>query len=191
VSDLKQGLAVLLADAAADEEVLCVVDRGLGGQRPACLELLLDLGALVVHLEGALDAAADHLGVEASGGVGQRPAAGHDRDAVRPAQREPVARLLEPPPAGPRAVEHPGVRELELANGELVAVAAAAVAGAEGRGKARQPAAPRALDLPDRETAGDLGQRLGVVGGAKAVVERLEADSPPLRLAPGPSWPVR
>ena len=75
-------------------------------------------------------------------------AAEDDRDAVRAAERELVAqRLLEPLAARQRAVEHPGVGELELAEGELVAVAAPAVLGGEGRGQPRQPAAEEALDL--------------------------------------------
>jgi hypothetical protein len=101
---------------------------------------------------------------------------------VRAGREQP----LEPGPPLSGAVEDPGVGELELAEGELVAVAAAAVLGAEGRGKERQPAAQEALDLAGRERARDLGQGLRVGARAEAVVERLEREPAPLGLTLGP-----
>jgi hypothetical protein len=117
-----------------------------------------------VHLERGLDAAGDDLGVEAPRGAARDPAVEHDRHLVGAAEGELVAQeLLEPGPAGLGAVEHPGVGELELAEGEQVAVAAAAILRREGRRQARLPAAQEALDVPDREARRDP-----LKGGASA-----------------------
>jgi hypothetical protein len=50
VADVEQRVLVLLVESAADPEVLGVGDGGLGPQRPAFVEVLLDLRALVVDL---------------------------------------------------------------------------------------------------------------------------------------------
>ena len=71
-------------------------------------------------------------------------------------KRELVAeRLLKPRPAGLRAVKDARVGELELAEGERVAVAAAPVGGREGRGQARLPAAQEGLDVARRQGRAD------------------------------------
>jgi hypothetical protein len=96
------------------------------------VEVLLDLGAAVVDLQRRLDAGGDHAGVEAARGLARDAPAEHDRDPVGAPQRELVAqRLFEPLAARQRPVEDPGVGQLELAEGELVAVAAAALGGVE------------------------------------------------------------
>jgi len=140
-----------------------------------------------VDLNRRLDAAVDHAGEEASRRLAADPTPKDDRDVVGPAQRELVAdRLLEPGPAGLGAVEDPGVGQFELAEGELVAVAQPAVGRGERRGQPGLPATEEALHVARRQAARDRGQRLGVVGRAEAVVERLEADAGLLRLALGP-----
>jgi hypothetical protein len=59
VPDPDERSPVGLAEQTADGEVVAVVDRRLGAQRAALLEVLLDLGGAVVDLDPALDAAVD------------------------------------------------------------------------------------------------------------------------------------
>src|SRR6185369_5194692 len=56
-----------VADVAADAEVVGIVERGLGAERPLELEVLLDAGALVVEAEAGVYAVGDDAGPEASG----------------------------------------------------------------------------------------------------------------------------
>jgi hypothetical protein len=107
-----------------------------------------------------------------------------DGHLVRTSERELVAqRVLEPRAPGGRAVEDARVGELELAEAERVAVAAAAVLGREGRRQARLPAAEKALHVLRPEACADGGERGGVLARAKAVVERLEGEPRALGLA--------
>jgi hypothetical protein len=107
-----------------------------------------------------------------------------DGDVVGPAERELVAdRALEPLPARLRAVEDARVGQLELAEGELVAVAAGALLLRERAREQMLPAAEEAPDVLVAEPGADRFQRLGVRAGAEAVVERLEAQPGPLGLA--------
>ena len=54
-------------------EVAGVVDRGLGAQRPPLLVVLLDLGVLVVDVQGRDDPVGDDPGAEPARGLGLRP----------------------------------------------------------------------------------------------------------------------
>jgi len=104
-------------------------------------------------------------------GLRADPAPEHDRDVVG-AQRELVAdRLLEPAAARLPAVEDSSVGELELAEGELVAVASLAVFGGQRRGQDPLPAAEEAPDVAGREPGADRGQCFAVRAGAEAVIE--------------------
>jgi hypothetical protein len=109
-------------------------DGRLRAQGAPLLQVLLELGAAVADLERGFNAVAHDARLEAAG---SRAGAGaddapleDDRDAIMPAERELLAQgLLEPEPGGGRRVEDAGVRELELAHGELVPVARGAVCG--------------------------------------------------------------
>ena len=161
----------------ADAEVVGVVDGRLGSERAAFLEVLLDLGVLVVRLDLRLGAAMNDAGAEPSRGAGDDLAAERDLHVVGAPERELVGdHQLEPVAARGRLVEHAGVGDLELADRERVAVAAQSILGGERRREQRLPALPEPLDLSLGQRVADLGQRELVIDRAKAVVERLEGD---------------
>ena len=83
-----------------------------------------------------------------------------DGHPVRAPQGQLVADgLLEPLPPGLRSVEYAGVRELELAEGELVAVATLALGEGERAGKLGLPATQEALHILVRPQArADVGE---------------------------------
>src|SRR5207244_9676882 len=142
---------------------------------PALLEVLLDLRVLVVDGERDLDAARDDLRPEAAGGRLRDLAREDERDPVGAAERQLVAqRLLEPGPAGLGTVEDTRVGELELAEGEVVAVAAAAIVGCQRLGQPLLPAAEEAPELIRTEPVAERLQRRRVGADAKARVERVE-----------------
>ena len=87
VANRNQRLPVGLGEAAADAEVAGVVDGGLGPERAALFEVLLDLGGAVVHLDRRLDALVEDLGVKPAGGLARDAAAEHDSDLVRTPER--------------------------------------------------------------------------------------------------------
>jgi len=156
LADGEQGLPVGLGEQATDSEVVAVVDGGLGAEGAAFLQVLLDLRGFVVDLEPGRVVAVEDPGVEATGGGGDDPAGEDDGDALGPAEGELVAeRLLEPQPARLRAVEDARVGELELAEGQLVAVAALAVLGGEGRGQDPLPAAEEGPHVAGRQARAD------------------------------------
>jgi hypothetical protein len=70
----------------ADAEVAAVVDRGLGPQRAAELEALLDAGVLVVDVQAGRHLAGDHPGAEPARGALGHPAGEHQAHVVRAAE---------------------------------------------------------------------------------------------------------
>jgi hypothetical protein len=97
VADPDERPPVVVAEQAADAEVVAVVDRRLRPERATLLPVLLDLRGAVVDVDPGLDAAVDHPGLEAAGRAAADPAAEDDRDVVGAAERQQVAeRLLEP-----------------------------------------------------------------------------------------------
>jgi hypothetical protein len=85
-----------------------------------------------VDLDRGLGAAVDHARVEAPGCLAVHAPAEHDGHLVGAPERELVAdRLLKPGAPGGGAVEHARIGELELTEAQLVAVAAAAIFGAQ------------------------------------------------------------
>jgi hypothetical protein len=185
----RQLASVSVAD---DDEVVGVVNGRLGAERAALLRVLLDLGVLVVHLEADLVAAADHARPEAAGGGRDHFPGEDDGDVVRTAERELVAKhALEPGPGGCGWGEDARVGELELAQRELVAVAASEILLPERRGQQRLPATEEGPDVTSREPGADRGQRISISAGAEAVVELREGDPGLLGLALRASWPLR
>src|SRR5690348_10188251 len=84
----------------ADAEVARLVDGGLGAERPSFLEVLLDVGLLVVQVEVGAGAGRDDLGAEGPGSAELAALADHpaedDVDLVRAADVQVVAdQLLE------------------------------------------------------------------------------------------------
>ena len=116
----------------------------------------------------------------------------HERDVVGSAEGELVAdHPLEPVTAGLGTVEDARVGELELAQCELVAVAARAVLVGE---RARQQPLIAAEERPHpcgRQPRADRGERLSISARAEAVVERRERQPLLLGLTLGPLMPVQ
>jgi hypothetical protein len=132
VADLDQCIPVVLGEAAADAEVVRVVDGRLGPERAAFLEVLLDLAGAVVDLDRGLDADVEDLGVKAARRATGHAAPEHDGDLVGAPERELVReRTLKPRAARRRAVKDARVGELQLPERELVAIPAPAILGAE------------------------------------------------------------
>ena len=102
-----------VAKTATDIEVIGVVERGLGAEGAGELEVLLDLGSLVVEAKAGLDAFCEHASAKRAWRLGRAAHAEAATEeklyAVWPADVEVVANdLLEElaPMNGP--VERPG-----------------------------------------------------------------------------------
>jgi hypothetical protein len=67
VADREQRLEVGVGEQPADAEVVAVIDGRLRAERGALLQVLLDLGVLVVHLQADLVAAVEDTRPEAAG----------------------------------------------------------------------------------------------------------------------------
>jgi hypothetical protein len=183
-ADLPQGGKV--AQPSADAEVTAVIDGGLCSKRGVQLVVLLDLGVLVVHVQGRGDAFGDDPGAEPTGGAAVDAAGKDQAHLVGSAYVQVVTDdLLEEDPAGHGPVEYLGKRELGLEDRDVVAVAGPAVGGGEGMGESAQPLAGEAVDAGRAERVTDPLQAGRVLTGCKAVVESLEADAGPGRLALG------
>ena len=126
VAEGQQRLPGVGGQGALDGEVVGVVDGRLGPQRAAVLEVLLDLGVLVVGLDHRRDAARDYLGLEDTGGRARDLSPEDDLHAVGTPEVQLVGdRALKPRAAGGRAIEDAGVRQLQLADRQAIAVACA------------------------------------------------------------------
>ena len=143
--------------APADAEVVGVVDGRLGAQRPIELPVLLDLRAAVLDLERWLGSGTEDASPEGRSPVAQDAVLEEELQPLRPAQVELIGddRLEEGPAMG-WTVEDLGAADLELEDGELVAVARLDVGLAEGRRQASQPPPDEALDGCGGEPVADL-----------------------------------
>lgn len=145
-----------------------------------------------MDLQAHLVAAVEDARPEAARRAGDHLAGEDDGDVVGAAERELVAEYaLEPFPAGLGTVEDARVGELELAERDLVAVAALAVLVGEGTRERTLTAAEEGPDVAGLQAGADRRQRLGVGAGAEAVVERLKGKAGLGRLALRPLVPVQ
>ena len=95
------------------------------------------------------------------------------------------------PGSGPaRLVEHGGVGDLELGEGEGPLEAGRAVVGTEGIGDDGQHAGQESAQMTRAETGADAMGGVGVLGTAQPVVKGLEADAGLGQLTLGPLVPV-
>jgi hypothetical protein len=128
-----EGMPVLGADAPPDPEVAGIADHRLGSQRSAFLEVLLETRRAVVDGQLRVDALGDDLGAERAGRLLGDPPIEDDRDLLGTAKVEVIADdAFEEGAARLRTIEHAGVGELDLAEGEVIHVAAVEV-GVGGR----------------------------------------------------------
>ena len=145
-----------------------------------------------MDLQAHLVAAVEDARPEAARRAGDHLAGKDDGDVVGAAERELVAEYaLEPFPAGLGTVEDARVGELELAERDLVAVAALAVLVGEGTRERTLTAAEEGPDVAGLQAGADRRQRLGVGAGAEAVVERLKGKAGLGGLALRPLVPVQ
>jgi hypothetical protein len=160
-------------------------------ERAGLLEVLLDLRVLVLDLERDLVAAVADAGLEAARAGRAHGAGEDDRHLVGPGEPELVAgHALEPVAAGLGTVEDARVGELEPAQRQPVAVAAAPVGVCERRRRQPLPATAERPDPARAQPGADRGERVGVSGRAKAVVERRKRAAPLVRLPLRPLVPV-
>jgi hypothetical protein len=97
MSDVDQGVPVLVGQEPSDAEIAGVVDRRFRSQGAAFFEVLLDLRGAIVDLDRRLHAAVEDLGVEPARGLSAHAAAEDDRGLVGPSEGELVGdRCLEP-----------------------------------------------------------------------------------------------
>ena len=107
----------------------------------------------------------------------------------RPRSELVAQRLLKPGAPGGRAIEDAGVGQLELTDAQAVAVSGA-LGGGERRWQHAHPAREERLDVGVAQARADRRQRVGVIAGGEAVVQRAELDPGLGGLALGPLVPV-
>jgi hypothetical protein len=142
-------------------EVVGVVDHGLDAQGTAVLEVLLDAGVLVEHVDGDAVGVPVDRGLEGAGGLSSARVAFEDElDVLGAAQVEVVGhQSLEERPGVTCGVEHDGAGGLDLPHGQVPPEPGVAVGG---RKRQRQPRDPPFEEHPDR-------------AGTKTVTDRLQA----------------
>jgi hypothetical protein len=174
-------------------EIPGVVDRGLGPQRPALFVVLLDLGVLVLDVQGRDHSLGDDPGAEPARGrmptFADDAAVEDQTDLVGAADVEVVVEdLLEKDPPVHRAVEHLNQEELRLQDGQLIPVSGGLVlvGGSERVGQDLEPFTQQRLDMLRAQTVADRLQRRHVIARGESVVQRLVADPGLGRLSFGP-----
>ena len=150
VADLGHGGEV--SQLFADAEVARLVQRGFRSECSSFLQVLFDLGLLVIQVEVGAGPGGDDLGPEGPwGGVLAAQAdlaVEDDVDLVRPADVDVVAdQLLEGDPAGGGPVQRHGGGELGLLDRQLPAVIRLFIFAGE---RVRQPGQPLAGEPVDR-----------------------------------------
>ena len=193
VADLGHGGEV--RQLFADAEVARLVQRGFRSERSSFLQVLFDLGLLVVQVEVGAGPGGDDLGPEGPwGGVLAAQAdlaVEDDVHLVRPADVDVVAdQLLEEDPPGGGPVQRHGGGELGLLDRQLPAVVGVLVGAGERVRQAGQPLAGEPVDLLVGQPVADLLHRGRVVSGAERVVQGGEADPGPGALPHGILVPV-
>src|SRR6266508_438273 len=142
-----EGLPVLLIDATTDPKVASVTDHRLSSQGAMLLEILLEARRLVDAAQLRVDAPGDHLGREPPRRAGREFAVKQQNDGGRPADVQVVAdEPLEEGTSRLRSIDYPGIRDLELPEGQFVHIAGASVVCSERRRQTQLPAPEEALD---------------------------------------------
>jgi hypothetical protein len=155
------------------------------------LEVLLELGRLVVADQPRIDPFGDDLGAEDPRGSGPDLLVEDQRYLVRPADIEMVAdEALEKRPAGCGTVKDPGIGDLELAERQLIDIPGAQVLAGERRGQPALPAPEEAGDSTGPEPVADPLQQRRLSAGGKPVIQRGVADAGLGQLPLGPLVPV-
>jgi hypothetical protein len=147
-ADLAQGRQVL--EASAHPEVIGVVDRGFGPQRPTLLVVLLEVGVLVVDVQGGHHALGNNARPASAvgGGLSLHLATEDQLHLFWTAQIDVFTDdLLEEAASVESALPDLSEGELGLEDGQVVAVTGPAILGAVGMGQAAQPLAEEGIDL--------------------------------------------
>src|SRR5689334_13091298 len=156
-------------------EVGRVVDGGLGSERSLFLEVLLDVGVLVLDVQAGRDPGSDDAGPVAVRGCWRAagdPLREQQADAIGAAEVEVLAdhRLEEVPPLD-RLVEDLGPTDLELPDAQPMLVPGRSVGGGQRPGQVRLPTVEEPLHVRWTEAVADRLEPCGVVTGQEAVVE--------------------
>src|SRR6266540_859060 len=144
--------AVEIGQQPLAAEVVGVVDHGLDAQGTAVLEVLLDAGVLVEHVDGDAAGVPVDGGLEGAGGFAAARVAFEDElDVLGAAKVEVVGHQgFEEGSGVAGGVEHDGAGGLDLAHGQVPPVPGVAVGGGK---RQRQPRDPSFEEHPDRAGA--------------------------------------
>ena len=150
-------------------EVGRVIDGGLGPERPLLLEVLLDVGVLVLDVQAGGDPGGDDAGpiaVRGWRGAAGDPLGEQQADAIGATEVEVLAdHRLEEVTALDRLVEDLGATDFELPDAQPMFVAGRPVGGRQGPGQMRAPAVEEALHVGRPEAIAD---RLEPAGSSQA-----------------------
>jgi len=177
-ANLAQGGQVF--EEAAHPEVIGVVDRGFGSQRPTFFMVLLEVGVFVIDVQGGHDARGNNAR-PTSAVVGSLSSHGAGKDQLHligTAQINVLADdLLEETAPVQTLFPDLGQGELRLKFGQNVTVTGPAILGTVGRREAGEPFAEESLNLGRAQAlANPLG--CGEVGATQqAIVQGLEGDA--------------
>jgi hypothetical protein len=187
------GLQVVeVGQQALAAEVVGVVDHGFDAQGAGVLEVLLDAGVLVEHVDGHTVGVPVDRGLEGAGGFAAAGVAFEDElDAFGAAKVEVVGhQRLEEGPGVAGSVQHDGAGGLDLPHGQVPPVPGVAVGGRKRQRQAGHPAFEEDPDGARAEPVTDGLQAGGVVAGGEPVGQGGEADPGLGRLPLGPFMAV-
>src|SRR5436190_2270546 len=181
-ADLPQGGQI--GESPTDFKVVRIVDRRFGPERLTFLVVLLDPGFFVVDVERGDHAVGEDPGAELARGPAGDAAMENQLHLIGPADVEILADdFLEETATGVGAIEHLRQRKFGLEDGELIAIASAAVGGGKGMRHPAEPLAKHRVDLRRVQGIREALHATGIRAGSNAVVEWLVGD-PSLRELP-------
>ncbi len=168
-----------IGESPTDFKVVRVVDRRFGPERLTFFVVLLDLGLFVVDVERGDHAVGEDAGAELARGPAGDAAIENQLHLIGATDIEILPNhFFEETAAGLGAIEDLGQRKFGLEDGELIAVAGAAMACGKGMRQAAEPFAKHRVDLRGVQGIGDTLHAGGILAGSNAVIERLVGDVP-------------
>jgi hypothetical protein len=188
-ADLPQGGQI--AERTTNLEVIGVVDGGFGAKGLPFFVVLLDLGFLVLDVEGRHDALGENARAEAPRCASRDTPLEDQLHLIRTAEVEILSHdFFEEAAPGDWPIEDLREGELRLEDRELVPIARLPMGGREGMRQAAEPLAKDRIDLVGCEGIGDLLDAARRVGRSNAVVQRLERNPTLRQLALEPLVPI-
>lgn len=171
----------------ANPKVQGVVESGLGAQRVACLEMLLDAAALVLKMRTGSASVGDDAVAEAIRGASADLPLEEQLHWIGPSEIERIAQdLLQEFSAADRPIEHLRQADFHLQNGQAVGDVRSFVLRRERPEQGSVPAREEVLDVLGFRTVADLLHPVPTRTPPEAMIQVFDALATTRRFSLGP-----